>query len=389
MSRRFGGILAAFVCAATLCVPSAVGSHSKSTSRHLLVGLLDEADTLYGNPDRNFPILKRLRTQVLRVDLYWGGKTGVPHKFAVTRRKPTDATDPSDPAYNWGIYDRTVNYAAQYGVKMLFTIYGTPPWENGNKGPNVAPKNFRALQEFAQAAATRYAGDYPGEDGRNLPAVRYWTAWNEPNEPFQLSPQYKRVGSRWIIQSARDYAKICNAVYAGVHSTGISSEKVACGVTAPGGNNCARCSRSSVDPLSFMRAAKAAGMRRFDAYAHHPYPRSPLETPRTRPPSRSVTLANIGVLESQLKQLYGSKPLWITEYGYQTNPPDRAFGVSWAKQSAYLTQAYAIARRDPNIQMMLWFLLKDEPLLGGWQSGLMTTTGRIKPAFNAFRALPH
>jgi hypothetical protein len=379
------------VVVATMCVsvPSAVGSHSKVATRHLLVGFLDETDTLYGNPDKNFPILKRLRTQVLRVDLYWGGKTGIPHQFGVARRKPDDATDPSDPAYNWGIYDRTVNYAAQYGIKMLFTVYGTPPWANGNKGPNVAPTNFRALQDFAFAAATRYAGDFPAEDGRPLPAVRFWTAWNEPNEPFELSPQYKRVHGKFIVESAHNYAKICNAVYAGVHSTELSGEKVACGVTAPAGNNCARCSRSTIDPLAFMRAAKAAGMRRFDAYAHHPYARSPLETPKTRARPRSVTLANIGVLEKQLKKLYGSKPLWITEYGYQTNPPDRAFGVSWAKQALYLKQAYAIARKDPHIQMMLWFLLKDEPFLGGWQSGLMTTSGRLKPAFNAFRLLPH
>jgi hypothetical protein len=355
----------------------------------MLVGLLDETNTLYGNPDKSFPILKRLRTQVLRVDLYWGGKTGVPHKFGVAKRKPLDATDPADPAYNWGIYDRTVNYAAQYGVKIMFTIYGTPPWANGNKGPNVAPKSFRALQDFAYAAATRYAGDFPAEDGRALPRVRLWTAWNEPNEPFQLSPQYQRVGRRYVIMSARNYAKICNSVYTGVHSTMNAGEQVACGVTAPGGNNCARCRRSTVSPLVFMRAAKAAGMKRFDAYAHHPYPRRPGETPTTRPPSNSITLANIGLLQAQLRRLYGRKPLWITEYGYQTNPPDRTLGVSWAKQAAYLKQAYAIARKNPTIQIMLWFLLRDEPILGGWQSGLMTSKGRVKPAFNAFRLLPH
>ena len=385
MSRKVGGTLAALIAVALLLVPSA------TASRHMLVGLLDETDTLYGNPDQNFPILKRLRTQVLRVDLYWGGKSGLPHKFGVARRKPTDPADPSDPAYNWGIYDRTVNYAAQYGVKMLFTIYGTPPWANGNKAPNVAPTSagMSLLRAFANAAAKRYAGDFPGDDGRNLPPVRLWTAWNEPNQPFQLYPQYQRVRGKWVIASARNYAKICNAVYAGVHSTLIRSEQVACGVTAPGGNNCARCARATVSPLVFMRAAKAAGMKRFDAYAHHPYPRSPKETPTTRPPSNAVTLANIGVLQAQLRKLYGSKPLWLTEYGYQTNPPDRALGVSPAKQAAYLKQAYAMARKNPRITMMLWFLLKDERLLGGWQSGLMTARGRVKPAFNAFRLLPH
>jgi len=40
------------------------------------------------------------------------------------------------------------------------------------------------------------------------------------------------------------------------------------------------------------------------------------------------------------------------------------------------------------VQMMLWFLLRDEPVLAGWQSGLMTASGRQKPSFNTFRLLP-
>ena len=39
--------------------------------------------------------------------------------------------------------------------------------------------------------------------------------------------------------------------------------------------------------------------------------------------------------------------------------------------------------------MMLWFLLRDEGRLAGWQSGLMTVSGKHKPAYNAFRRLPH
>ena len=36
--------------------------------------------------------------------------------------------------------------------------------------------------------------------------------------------------------------------------------------------------------------------------------------------------------------------------------------------------------------MMLWFLLRDEPNLAGWQSGLMTATMVRKPSFAAFRS---
>jgi hypothetical protein len=375
--RRAGALAAIVATAALLGVPGA------SATPHLLVGILDESHTLYGNPDQTFPILAQLHTQVLRINLYWGGK------FGVAKRRPTDATDPSDSAYNWSLYDRTVNYAAQYNIKLLFSVYGTPRWENGLATPNHAPKKFVDLEDFAYAAATRYAGDYPAEDGRPLPAVRLWTAWNEPNQPFQLSPQYKRVGGKWIIQSAIDYAKICNAVYTGVHSTLLSGEKVACGVTAPGGNNAPTQTRPTVSPIAFLKAAKKAGMKKFDAYAHHAYPRKPTETPTTRPAVNAVTLANISDLTKEVTRLYGVKPLWITEYGYQTNPPDRTFGVSWAKQAAYLKQAYAIARKNPRIQMMIWFLIKDEPVLAGWQSGLMTASGKKKPAFAAFAGLPH
>jgi hypothetical protein len=101
-------------------------------------------------------------------------------------------------------------------------------------------------------------------------------------------------------------------------------------------------------------------------------------------PATAVTLGNLGDLIKEVTRLYGNKRIWITEYGYQTNPPDRLFGVSWAKQAAYLTQAFSIARKNPRIDMMLWFLLKDEPTLSGWQSGLLTSSGKKKPAYTAF-----
>jgi hypothetical protein len=169
----------------------------------------------------------------------------------------------------------------------------------------------------------------------------------------------------------------------------LAGEKVACGVTAPGGNNSPTGGRPTISPIAFLQAAKKAGMKKFDAYAHHAYPRKPTETPTTRPPKNAVTLANIGDLTKELTRLYGPKPVWITEYGYQTNPPDRVDGVSWAKQALYLNQAFAIARKNPRIQMMIWFLFKDEPVLGGWQSGFLTASGVKKPSFAAFASLPH
>ena len=340
-------------------------------------GIYDDTQVVH-NPARAFPILARLRTKVVRVDLHWGGP------YAVAPRRPDTPADPTDPAYRWGIYDRVVTYAARYRIKVLFAIVWTPRWANRGAGMRYAPTNPNDLRLFAAAAARRYSGQFETDDGVRLARVDYWLAWNEPNNPVFLRPQYRRQGRRYVLWSPRVYAAMCNAVVRGINSRRIAAQKVACGVTAPRGNNAPRSSRPSVSPLAFLRGMKNAGARGFDAYAHHPYYAHRLETPRTPPRGRNgIGLGNIGDLVRELTRLYGRKPLWITEYGYQT-PPERLFGVSYRDQARYLAQAYAIVRRHPRIDMFLWFLIRDERRLAGWQSGLMTASGRRKPAFNVF-----
>ena len=36
--------------------------------------------------------------------------------------------------------------------------------------------------------------------------------------------------------------------------------------------------------------------------------------------------------------------------------------------------------RNPRISLMLWFLVRDEPDVSGWQSGLITVGGKKKPS---------
>lgn len=371
--------------ASLMTVLIAAFAPTTAASRSLLKGIYDEANTLYGDPDATFRTLDQLRTKAIRINLHWGGR------YAVAGQDPTvRPTDPNDGQYDWSLYDRAVLYAAQYKIKVVFSIVGTPDWANGKKGPRVAPsaKYMSQLRDFAYAAATRYSGRYRRVfDGRLLPAVRHWIAWNEPNNPIWLTPQYR--GNK--IVSAQAYAKICNAIVTGIRSTLIAGEKVACGVTAPRGNNSPRSIRPSVSPLAFARAMSRAGAKGFDAYAHHPYHGSPSETPSTKPKGNSptaVTLGNFNTLVTEVSRLYGKRMrFWITEYGYQTRP-DRAFGVSYAKQAAYLRQAYTMARKHSRIDMFLWFMLKDDTNITlGWQSGFMTAKGVKKPSFNVFRSL--
>ena len=378
---------AAAALAATLVALAVVLAPGASASPSLKVGIFDDGVVLYGEPDLVFPQLAKTGTQLLRVNLWWSGPG-----ISVATRKPRRPGDPKDPAYNWDTYDRTVRFSIVNNIQPIFSIIGTPPWANAAKGWNVAPTNARDLRLFAAAAQKRYSGTFVNADGITLPRVSLWMAWNEPNNPVFLKPQYRRTGKTWAIQSGRDYANLCNAVVQGVKSIQRSS-KVACGATGPRGNNNPNSSRPSVSPLPFLRAMKAGGAKGFDAYAHHPYYGSPAETPSTPPPPgkrgqppTAVTLGNIDVLIKEIDRLYGKRMrIWVTEYGYQTNPPDRFYGVTYSKQAKYLTQAVSVVRANPRIDIFLWFLLRDEERLGGWQSGLTTFEGTRKSSFNAFR----
>jgi Glycosyl hydrolase catalytic core len=366
----------ALSAAATLALAAAQPAHG---SRALIKGIFDEAEAI-GRPQKTFPLLRTLRTEAVRVNLYWND---------VAARKPLTATNPADKAYRWDEYDRLVENAARYKIKVVMAIVGTPRWANGGKHKAYAPTRGRDLRNFAYAAAQRYSGTYTESedvDAKPFPAVRHWLAWNEPNNPVFLRPQYKRVGGLWRIESARQYAIICNSIVAGIKATVLNGEKIACGVTAPRGNNSPRSSRPSLSPLAFIRAMKRMGARGFDAYAHHPYYGSRSETPTTRPKSETaVTLGNINDLISEITRLYGRKPLWITEYGYQTSPQDKFFGVSYQKQAAYMKQAFSIARRHPRIDMMLWFLIRDQQAVRYWQSGFYTHGRKAKPSLSVFR----
>jgi hypothetical protein len=138
-----------------------------------------------------------------------------------------------------------------------------------------------------------------------------------------------------------------------------------------------------VDWITGMRAAHA----RLDAYAHNPYPLDPRrETPWGGGCSscKTLTMATLDRLVTEVDRNFGPKRIWLTEYGYQTNPPDRLLGVSKSLQARYLAEASLRAYVTPRVDMLIQFLVQDEPILGRWQSGLLTVDGTPKPSFYAF-----
>jgi hypothetical protein len=93
--------------------------------------------------------------------------------------------------------------------------------------------------------------------------------------------------------------------------------------------------------------------------------------------------------------------VWLTEYGYQTDPPDPTIGVNWREQAAYLNEGDYLAYRNPRVASQAQFLLVDDgpnprasptdPRYWGstFQSGLVSLDGRRKPSFHSYQRPIH
>ena len=84
-----------------------------------------------------------------------------------------------------------------------------------------------------------------------------------------------------------------------------------------------------------------------------------------------------------MRKDFGAKRIWLTEYAFQTNPPDRS-GVSRSVQAQYVAEAALRAKNARFVDVLIHFIIRDEPRLAGWQSGFFTAAGVVKPSLNSF-----
>jgi len=257
-----------------------------------LLGIEDNAQVL-GNADAVFPDIEALAPQVFRFTIFWS---------QIAKRKPAQARNSDDPAYDWSTVDTIVKRVAAAQIPVLLTIVGTPAWAGGGGGGLKAPKRMLDLQDFAYAAASRYDGTHVDASGATLPKVLRWEAWNEPNLANHLMPQWTATGTKkivgrpfcfgksWIPSSPTIYRGILNAIYRGVHAAGTAAsiqESVAGGATAPYGRGpCAVV--PGFAPLAFLRDLVKKPVS-LDVWSHHPYRSQAGRPPSSRPewPARS------------------------------------------------------------------------------------------------------
>jgi hypothetical protein len=288
----------------------------------------------------------------------------------VAKTRPSTATDPFDPAYEFADIDEAVRAAQQNDQEVILTISGTPRWANGGKAPNVMPKRVADFTNFARAIASRYSGRFVG-----YPFVRFWSVWNEPNLQLFLAPQFD---SRGRSVAPANYAKLAAAAYSGIKA-GNPRALVAIGETSARGSDKPNGLRPTHTPGRFAElVAKANPRLKFDAWSHHPYPFNPNSRPSQVVKWPNVSLASLPRLDDSLKTWFHRKsvPIWVTEYGHQTRPED-SLGVSYATQAAYIQQSISIAARFQFVQMFIWFVYQDDQGQP-WESGVYTQNGTPK-----------
>jgi hypothetical protein len=333
----------------------AATASTASASSKIEYGIQDDAWLAAGTAkmsslQERLDTLDRLGVDVVRFTLRWDH---------VAPRRPQEPANPNDPAYDWSSADAVVDGLYAHGIDVVLTFWGTPAWASAGHKPNSPPRSPSALALFARAAATRY------------PWVHKWEIWNEPNQVGGLKPNSPRL----YVQ------RLLNPTVTALHAVD-RKNVVAGGTTSP------RATKTALSAVAFMRGMRRAGAR-FDVYSHHPYPRwfgrGRPETPlQTLPCTRWLTMASLQCLLKDVRRNFGPKHVWLTEYAYKTNPPDRYRGVAPALQARYLAEAARRVYQAPRVDMLINFLIRDEPVVGRWASGFFTAREVVKPSFFSF-----
>jgi hypothetical protein len=322
---------------------------------------------------------------------------------------PGDATPPpgfaaaADGPYDLAALDRKIDLVRRHGMTATLVVTGPGPvWgsldpgrHNGRWRPS--PTRFGV---FARAVARHVAE-----------RVDRYVLWNEPNVATWLQPQNTCTRSGCRPASPHLYRKLAAAGYDAIRGEDPTAT-IAMGATSPKGDVRPTRVNGTTPPLAFLRELACVDARyrrrttgdcrgfrapRADVLAYHPHSNG--FTPGYRSPrpddARMGDLSRLtGVVDrltraGRLKVVGGGRfPLWLTEYAYETNPPETVRGVSPTAQSLWSQWGWWTAWRNPRVQMLAQYEWRDEGGAGrdpsGWQSGLQYVDGRPKPIARAF-----
>lgn len=275
----------------------------------------------------------------------------------------------------------------------------TPP---GDPCPTPIPASVRASAPIAWAA----------DDVGALPRVDLWSVWNEPNLSGWLQPQYNRK-KRPL--SPEVYRGLFLAAYDGLVASGHPKDQILMGDLLPFARS-GKTYPARVSPIKFLRelacvnsryhayrgrAAAARGCTNYKplpgtGIAYHPYTLA--QGPEALTPlADDATINDLTRLDRALRKLARrfvdhKMPIWITEFGFQTDPPD-PFASPISLVPRYMSESEWLAYHDRRVKSYAQYPLSDDSTAGrglgrfhGFQSGIDSSSNHPKKfVYRAFQ----
>ena len=277
----------------------------------------------------------------------------------------------------------------------MLTITGPgPTWtssEPSKRNPRWKPST-KAYAAFSRAVAARYRDQ-----------VDRYLIWNEPNQQGWLQPQWdcdsrgatarrsRRTSTAgWCARPCRRSARPTRAR----RSSRVSWRRSATTRSrrTRRSSRCRSCARWRAWTSATGRSPPACrGFKaaQADSFGYHPHPLL-LAPDKPNPDTDEAQFADIKRLFTVLDRLRAKRRLRIgrtfhlTEFGYQTSPPDPAVGIALTLQTRYLQQAAYMAWKYKRVSGLSFYQWDDEPVVNrgsgtkrysGWQTGLRFNNG--------------
>ncbi|MFL5906019.1 MAG: cellulase family glycosylhydrolase [Solirubrobacterales bacterium] len=355
---------------------------------------------------------------IVRLSVSWLG-------VAAGNTPPPDPTNPGSASYNFSQFDQAIRDLEARGITVMLNVGPpSPPWAEAPGRPasfppgRWKPQNPQDFADFMQAVAARYSGNFdpdgPVGPARPLPAVQAVEIWNEPNGEPWMSNEYGG--------SPDYYREMLNDSYRAVKSVN-PQMLVVVGATSPYGdppNGPYPASGGRVYPVTFWeqvlcvrpvktkkkgkKGTSSAAVKyvrtpgcsqpvMFDVFAHHPIDNTgagPLQSGPTKYDASTPDLGRVVQIlrgaEKAGTTLSGKHPVWVTEFWWDSNPPNPS-GAKLAVQARWIEQSlYLFWKAGASVAIN--FMIRDTParptVHAGFQAGIFLMNGKPKPSFTAF-----
>jgi GH35 family endo-1,4-beta-xylanase len=288
------------------------------------------------------------------------------------------SVQPNRGSFNWGSTDELIGALASHGIRAVPFVWGSARWAASTPAhpPIDSAPAVQAWQDFLQAAVVRYGqgGSYwatvyrqrYGADAKPLP-IQSWQIWNEPNLKKYFAPS----------PSVEQYARLLQISHDAIKKKDPHARIVLAGMPGYGDRN----AWDFLDSLYSVPGTK----RDFDAVALHPY----------APNLDQLRLGIEKVREVMRKRDDQDTPLWVTELGWGSAPPDH-FGLNkgLSGQKRLLSGSFKLILRHRNawnVQRVFWFDWRDpgnpEAVECSFcaSAGLLDYSRSPKPAYHPFK----